>query len=285
VAHELPEAGVEIPRHISLGGTQWPGWGGFLGDQEDAFKVYNPNGHLHNLASRVAPLRQGRRLSNLDVLGDAFRRGREVQVKKTLHRDTVERALTMMESKQLEAFKTDGEPAAVRAAYGETPFGQGCLVARRLVEVGVRAIEVNLNGWDSHAKNHETHVANAAILDPAFAALTHDLHERDLLQSTVVLCIGEFGRTPNINPLGGRDHWPNGFSCVVGGGGLHGGLVLGETDPENQNAKPQDPIEVPDLYATVLHTLGIEHDKEVMTPIGRPMTFSAGKPLARLLRS
>jgi uncharacterized protein (DUF1501 family) len=283
VAHELPQAGIEIPRHVSLGATQWPGWGGFLGDEEDAFKVYNPNENLHNLASRVDRSRQGRRLSNLDVLGAAFRQGRELQVKKTLHRDTIDRALTMMQSDQLKAFQADDEPAAVRAAYGETGFGRGCLIARRLVEVGVRAIEVNLNGWDSHANNWNTHVANAAILDPAFAALTRDLHERDLLQSTVVLCIGEFGRTPTINPLGGRDHWPNGFSCVLGGGGLQCGQVIGVTDRQNQNAPPKNPIEVKDLYATVLHTLGVEYDKEVMTPIGRPMTYSAGKPIDQLV--
>src|SRR5207244_4246213 len=142
-----------------------------------------------------------------------------------------QRALRMMSSEQLKAFHVDEEPAARRAAYGDTLFGRGCLVARRLVEVGVRAIEVNLFGFDSHEGNYEAHKRNAAILDPAFAALIHDLKVRDLLASTVVLCIGEFGRTPNINKLNGRDHWPHGFSAVVGGGGLRSGVVIGETDP------------------------------------------------------
>ena len=283
VSHELPEAGVEIPRHVSLGPSQWPGRGGFLGDSYDAYKVYDPRGNLQNLRSGLEVARQDRRLSNLDVLAQAFRRGRAPQMQTTLHRETIDRALTMMQSDQLRAFQADAEPAAVRAAYGDNLFGQGCLVARRLIEVGVRAVEVTLNGWDSHAKNFESHRDNAAILDPAFASLIRDLKERDLLASTVVLCIGEFGRTPKINPLGGRDHWPTGFSCVVGGGGLRGGLVLGSTDPTGEKTAPAEPIEVQDVYATILHTLGVEYDKQVITPIGRPIALSSGHPLERLL--
>ncbi|MBM79382.1 MAG: hypothetical protein CMJ78_02155 [Planctomycetaceae bacterium] len=163
------------------------------------------------------------------------------------------------------------------------------LVVRRqlqepsFVQTGVRAVEVSLPGWDSHANNHEGHITQANILDPAFGTLIRDLEEHGLLESTVVLCIGEFGRTPKINALDGRDHWPTGFSCVVGGGGIKGGLVIGETDPTGKSKDPKDPIQVKDLYATVLHTLGIEYDKEVNTPIGRPMAYSAGKPLERLL--
>jgi uncharacterized protein (DUF1501 family) len=149
----------------------------------------------------------------------------------------------------------------------------------------VRAIELNLNGFDTHANNFSGQSANAAILDPAFAALVHDLKERDLLESTVVLCIGEFGRTPNINAVGGRDHWPTGFSCLVGGGGFHKGLVIGATDPEGKKTEPEDPIEVHDLFATILATLGVEYAKEMTTPIGRPMALCKGKPIARLLRS
>ena len=110
-----------------------------------------------------------------------------------------------------------------------------------------------------------------------------DLRQRDLLQSTVVLCIGEFGRTPQINPLEGRDHWPTGFSCVLGGGGLRGGMVIGETDPNHIRTEPKDPVQVPDLYATILKLFNIEYSKEVMTPIGRPMAYSSGKPIDRLL--
>lgn len=280
---ELPLAGVEIPRHIALGDSQWPGWGGFLGAEHDAFKVYNPGYDLHNMQSFRSKESQTRRLANLNVLEQAFQSGRQAQAKKTLHSDAIKRALQMMSSEQLRAFKIQDESQATRTAYGDTQFGRGCLVARRLVEEGVRSVEVTLNGWDSHARNLESHRSNAAILDPAFAALMHDLRQRDLLQSTVVLCIGEFGRTPQINPLEGRDHWPTGFSCVIGGGGLRSGLVIGQTDLEHAKTEPADPIQVPDLYATLLKLFGIEYNKEVITPIGRPMAYSSGKPIARLL--
>jgi len=99
----------------------------------------------------------------------------------------------------------------------------------------------------------------------------------------VVLWMGEFGRTPKINTVGGRDHWPTGFSCVVGGGGFRKGLVIGETDPEGQRAEPSDPIEISNLFATIMHTLGVEYGKEITTPIGRPMALCQGKPIERLL--
>ena len=280
---ELPLAGVEIPRHVALGDSQWPSWGGFLGAEHDAFKVYNPGYDLHNMQSFRATESQARRLENLSVLANAFQVGRQAQARNTLHSDAIQRALQMMSSEQLRAFQIQDESEAIRNAYGDSQFGRGCLVARRLVEEGVRSVEVTLNGWDSHAQNLEIHRSNATILDPAFAALMNDLRQRDLLQSTVVLCIGEFGRTPQINPLQGRDHWPTGFSCVIGGGGLRSGMVIGQTDPQNAKTEPRDPIQVPDLYATVLKLFGVEYNKEVITPIGRPMAYSSGTPIARLL--
>jgi hypothetical protein len=288
MAHEYEVAGetsLEIPRFISLVPGPWPGRGGFLGDQFDAFKVFDPRDTLHNMEARVGAQRQERRIKSLDVLENTFAQRRRIQTEATLHRDTVKRALTMMTSDQLKAFRDiDKEPQALRDAYGDSQFGRGCLVARRLLEVGVRAVEVELNGFDTHARNFSGHITQAEILDPAFATLINDLHEHDLLSSTVVLCIGEFGRTPNINPLDGRDHWPTGFSAVVGGGGFRSGLVIGATDPEGKKTEPEDPIEVADLFATILHTVGIEHSRELQTPIGRPMKLSAGKVLDRLLR-
>jgi len=283
VEHELPQNGVEIPRHVTLGSTEWPMWGGYLGAEHDAFKVYDPGRELYNMQHYRPDDSQRRRIENLSVLEQTFQQGRKIQTKKTLHQDAINRALKMMSSEQLRAFKINDESEALRNAYGDTSFGRGCLVARRLVEEGVRAVEVSLGGWDSHALNMKNQSANAKVLDPAFATLIKDLRDRDLLQSTVVLWIGEFGRTPTINPADGRDHWPTGFSCVVGGGGLKSGLVLGATDPENIKKDPSDPVEVPDLYATILQTLGIDYGKEMITPIGRPMTFSSGKPISQLL--
>jgi len=283
--HELSDDRVEIPQSISLGNPPFPPRGGFLGDKLDAYRVFNPGQNGQNLRPNVSNDRQQRRLKNLEVVSQSFRRGRGVQVDQTLHQHTVDAALRMMTSEQLKAFQVEDEPAAVRDAYGRLPFGTGCLVARRLLEVGVRSIEVCLNGFDSHAKNMEAHVNRAQELDPALATLFKDLAERDLLQSTVVLVIGEFGRTPKINPLLGRDHWPTGFSCLLGGGGLRSGALLGATDHTGEKVMPESPVEVADLYATVLQTLGIEYAKEVITPIGRPMKYCSGSPIETLLAS
>ena len=283
VAHELPDSRIEIPQFISILNSQWRSRGGFLGDDYDPFKVLDPRQNLQNMKAKVETPRQSRRLKDLDVVESAFRNRRRIQSDATLHKQTVERALTMMTSQQLKAFQAEDEPKEVRAAYGNTPFGVGCLIARRLVEVGVRSVEVNLDGFDTHANNFEGQQTQAKIFDPAFAALIHDLKQRDLFDSTVVLWMGEFGRTPTINAVAGRDHWPTGFSCVVGGGGFRSGLVVGETDPEGKKSEPVAPIEIHDLYATILKTLRVEYAKEMTTPIGRPMALCKGKPIDRLL--
>ena len=188
-----------------------------------------------------------------------------------------------MSSEQLRAFDVGREPAAVRAEYGDTPFGRGCLAARRLIEVGVRCVEVTLDGWDSHVNNHEVHRKLVGVLDPAFAALIHDLKLRGLLDRTVVLCGGEFGRTPKVNLAGGRDHWPNGFSVALAGGGLRGGFALGATDPEGKKA-PDRPTAIEDVHATVLAALGLDPATENVAPAtGRPIKLSAGTPIRELL--
>ncbi len=289
LAEELPADALEIPRHVSLAsgdGFELPR-GGYLGDAFDAFRIYDPGRNISNMQMHVSDDRQQRRLSNLEVLSRTFRRGREQQVDDTLHQHVIERALDMMSSEQLRAFEIDEEPAAVVERYGDSRFGRGCLVARRLVQQGVRAVQVVLQGFDTHANNYAGHVTQCRQLDPAFAALVQDLVDHDLYDSTIVLCIGEFGRTPWINPLGGRDHWPHGFSAVVGGGGLRQGLVIGATNPEVGNEDrvkgPSDPIEVPDLYATILQQMGVDFAREIMTPIGRPLALCQGTVLERLL--
>ena len=128
-------------------------------------------------------------------------------------------------------------------------------------------------------------------LDPALAALIRLLKERDLFDKTIILCGGEFGRTPNINPAGGRDHWPHGFSVLLAGGGIRGGVVIGETDPEGEKLEhpeefemaPGKGIQIAHIHATVLHALGIKYRKELMTPVGRPMAISKGSPIPALL--
>jgi len=281
--HELPVGGVDIPRHVSILPGQWAARGGFLGDQYDAFRMDDPAGPVPDTQSFLPSSRDEQRLKHLDVVEGAFARGRERQADGTMHRSTVAGARKMMSSDQLKAFDVSKEPAAVRKAYGDTPFGRGCLAARRLIEVGVRCVEVTLSGWDTHANNHTQHKNQLEILDPAFAALLRDLREHKLLDKTVVLCAGEFGRTPTINPAGGRDHWPVGFSVALAGGGIRGGTVVGATDPEAK-AEPTDKVLVPHLHATVLSAVGIDPGKINQTPIGRTVKFSEGQPVAALLK-
>jgi len=195
----------------------------------------------------------------------------------------------MMTSEQLKAFNVKDAPQSLQEEFGDTPFGRSCLAALQLVEVGVRCIEITLDGWDTHANNYNFCMNNKKILDPAFAALLKHLGERKLLDKTLVLCGGEFGRTPQINPAEGRDHWPHGFSLAIAGGGIAGGRVIGETAPEpklDEKDRLKDvarPVEVEDIHATVLSALGIDYAQELETPIGRPMALSKGKVIQELI--
>jgi len=281
--HELPVGSTDIPRHVSILANQWPGRGGFLGGEFDAFQIDDPQGKLPDVSAQVAAARDQRRVLDLDVLDHAFRLRRSARVDATLHRETVAAARTMMTSDQLKAFDVSQEPADLRAEYGDSPFGRGCLAARRLIEVGVRCVEVTLNGWDSHVNNHEVHRNLVKQLDPAFAALIRDLRARNLLDRTVVLCCGEFGRSPQINPFGGRDHWPSGFSLALAGGGLQTGVAIGETDPEAVK-DPAQPTTVQDVHATILTALGLNPLKENVAPLtGRPMKLSEGRAIRSLI--
>jgi hypothetical protein len=283
VCHELPSLGTEIPRHVSILPGQWPGRGGYLGEQFDAFKSDDPANPVPDTKSHQAAERDARRMRDLDVVERAFLRGRKSRAEATLHRETVAAARKMMSSEQLKAFDVSSEPLALRREYGDTPFGRACLAARRLTEVGVRCVEVTLDGWDTHAKNHELCAGRNAILDPALAALVRDLRARGQLDRTLVVVAGEFGRTPELNPVGGRDHWPNGFSVALAGGGIRAGTVIGATDPEGKK-DPKDPVTVGDLHATVLTAVGIDPAKLNQTPIGRTVRFAEGKPVEALLR-
>lgn len=282
-AHELPAKGLAIPAYVALGADTFPARGGYLGGRFDPYRVVVPGLAGQNLVPAVTGPRQARRLAAVRTLDARFAAGRGVPVGDTLHDHTFEAALELMASEQLAAFAIAAEPDAVRAAYGDTPFGRGCLVARRLVETGVRSVDVTLQGFDTHAANFTGHAAQATILDAALAALIDDLADRELLASTVVLVAGEFGRTPRINPLDGRDHWPHGFSCLLAGGRIAAGQVVGATDPEGLARQPADPVTVADLSATVLAALGIDWRRELLTPIGRPLGLSEGRPVRGLV--
>ena len=149
------------------------------------------------------------------------------------------------------------------------------------MEAGVRFVEVALGDWDSHQNNENTHRSLMGVLDPAYAALIGDLADRRLLDETVVICMGEFGRTPQINGAGGRDHWTRNWSVALSGGGIAGGRVIGETDGmEIQNR----PVSVQDLFATLYRTFGINHAKVRQTRGGRPLRLvDDGSPVTELL--
>ena len=273
---------IGIPRHVSILTGPWPSRGGFLGAEYDAFKTGDPARKVPDVTPRVTGDRQRRRLEDLDVVERAFARGTSGAAERTRHRQTLAAARKMMAAEQLAAFDVLQEPSSVRDEYGDTPFGRGCLAARRLVAVGVRCVEVTLSGWDTHLNNHAGHQELLKPLDPALAALVRDLRRHGLLERTVVMCGGEFGRTPRINPANGRDHWPHGFTMALAGGGLRGGQVIGATDPQGSKNVEQ-PRRVADVHATVLTALGINPAEQLYTRQGRPVKLSDGKPIGSLL--
>jgi hypothetical protein len=279
--HQLPRGSTDIPRHVSILPNQWPGRGGMLGDQYDAFRVGDPTGSVPDISPRTSAPRYEQRLKDLSAFEQGFARGRGQSVKATLHQQRVADAGAMMTSEQLKAFDVSHEPLDLRKAYGETPFGRGCLAARRLIEVGVRCVEVTLDGWDTHANNHEGCRKLKEQLDPAFAALVGDLKQRDLWDRTLILCAGEFGRTPAINRLEGRDHWPHGFSAALAGGKIRGGQAIGATDPAG-GKQLESPHRVADVHATLLTALGIDPLTENTSAIGRPIKLSDGTPIKEL---
>ena len=175
----------------------------------------------------------------------------------------------------MDAFKVDREPESVRERYG-TGFGEGCLLARRLVEAGVPFVEVDLGGWDMHRGVH-TELADTKlpVLDKAMSALVEDLEQRGLLQDTVIIWMGEFGRTPRINGDAGRDHWARSWSAVLGGGGIQGGLAVGATSPEGTEVITE-PYSSEDLMATVCKALGIPLETTFQSRNGRPMKIANG---------
>lgn len=287
----IDEGKVDIPRHVSIIPGQFPAKGGYLGDRYDAFKINDPQYPVPDVTSNVDQKRQRERLTDLDLVDREFLKNRikEKSGGRTLGDHNLQEALKMMSSDQLAAFDVSKAPKSTRDQFGDTAFGRGCLAALQLIENGVRCVEITLGGWDTHANNHELQAGRINILDPAFAALIRELKARDLLDTTMVVCGGEFGRTPFVNPLGGRDHWPHGFSMALAGGGIQGGRVVGETSSvpkvgeKNPKKLLKDPSAVEDIHATIFKAFGIDHEVELDTPIGRPMVISEGKPITRLL--
>src|SRR3954462_12327918 len=187
-----------------------------------------------------------------------------------------QKAYAMISSKSArEAFNLSAESDATRAAYGKTQAGGRMLLARRLVEAGVRFVSTTYGGWDHHANIAPAFKNQMPDFDTAFAALINDLEQRKLLESTLVMVSSEFGRTPKINKDAGRDHWPRVFSVVLAGGGVKKGFVFGASNATASEPE-RDPIGAEDLATTVYHQLGIVADKELMAPGGRPIEIVDG---------
>jgi uncharacterized protein (DUF1501 family) len=196
--------------------------------------------------------------------------------------DMYDDAVKMMKSEELMAFDLDAEPDALREKYGRDRFGQGCLLARRLVEHGVRYVEVSFGNWDTHNANFTRVPELCNELDSAMGALLADLEARGMLNETLVVLATEFGRTPDINSNDGRDHHPAGFSCALAGGGIRGGQVYGATD-ERGNKVVEGATGIPDLNATIGYALGLPLDAVLYSPTKRPFTIAdKGKPLTHL---
>jgi hypothetical protein len=189
------------------------------------------------------------------------------------HRTTYQRAVTLMNDQGTRAFDISNEPQASRAGYGTTRFSESCLLARRLVEIGVNFVEVTLGGWETHQNNFERVRQLSGQVDPAMSQLINDLRDRGLLDTTLVIWMGEFGRTPRINNRGaqpGRDHYPRAWSLAMFGGGIRAGQVIGRTD-EQAATVAERPVSAIDFMATVCRILGIDYERQNHTPNGRPV--------------
>jgi hypothetical protein len=235
------------------------------------FVVANPMQMPNNveLPAGVTNRRFNRRLGLLGDLEQEFAEaGGGPRVED--HRALYSSASQMVLSPRLRAFDVSQERDAVRDRYGRTPFGQGCLLARRLVEAGVTFVEVDSPGWDTHDDNFNRVKSLSDTVDPAFGALIADLKERGMLERTLVIWMGEFGRTPRINPRTGRDHYPRAFSAAVAGAGIRGGQVVGATSAEGTDIKAR-PVTVGDLFCSFYQALKINPRKENMSGIGRPI--------------
>lgn len=203
-----------------------------------------------------------------------------------------ERAVRMMNSEAAKAFDLSEEKDEVRDAYGQGRFGQGCLMARRLIERGVPFIEVSLRGstggalgWDTHTQNFSRVKSLSEELDSGWATLMSDLKERGLLESTTIIWLGEFGRTPTLTAGrtgGGRDHYPRAWTSVIAGGGVKGGQAFGSTD-EGGVEVTDGKVDVPDLMSTLCHALGVDPESQNMSELGRPIRIAEGKPIKEIL--
>jgi hypothetical protein len=293
---------ISLPAYVTVGGGRMAEGPGFLGMNYAPFTVQNPGSMPQNIgiptnlggsdAERELRIRRRQRL--FYTLEDNFMYGQVPHVPpgdraqfadaSKAHNDIYKKGFSLVASKDGKVFEFKGESATTMTAYGTSQFGRSCLLARRLVEAGVSAVEVSLGGWDTHGQNFMAlRTRQLPPLDQGMGALVKDLVDRGMWQNTVVLWMGEFGRTPRINQNAGRDHWARCWSIVVGGGAIRGGQAYGATDVDGVNVA-RDPVRIQDVFATVYRALGIDPATQVRDPIGRPFGIANlnGRPIAQL---
>ena len=272
-----------LPASIYVGGDSGHPAAGFLPAKDVPLFVNNPNNGLKNLEFQkgLTPEKHLERMKLAFSLDNEFhQKFRTSGV--SAYREMYEGAYRMMKSADLVAFDLSQEPAEIRAAYGKDIFGQGCLLARRLVEHGVRFVEVGCPGWDTHVDNFNKIADPCRALDEGLSALLGDLQSRGLLRDTLVVVASEFGRTPAISNTQGRGHHPAAFSSVLFGGGVRAGSVHGSTDPTGAQVTSQR-VTIPDFNATIAHALGLPLQQITLSPSGRPFTVAhKGKPVTGL---
>jgi hypothetical protein len=284
VSHELTPKDLALPGFVSIGR---PADGpGFLGMNYAPFTVQNPGLPPTNIRppAGIDELRVHRRQQLFYAVEESFdKRGEAAKS----HKDIYAKAFSLVADKNgKKVFDLSSEPPALRAEYGERgSFGKACLLARKLVESGVTCVEVDLGGWDNHQKIFPTLQSNLLPeLDKGMGTLVKDLVDRGMWKNTVLVWLGEFGRTPRINQNAGRDHWARCWSVVVGGGAIQGGQAYGSTSKDGMEVV-DNACSVGDLFATLYKGLGIDPSLQIHDAIGRPHRISgeSGKPLAGLV--
>lgn len=283
-ALEIGDFAADLPPFVQIGGT--PASPGHLPAECAPFYIGDGREEVANLeccdAPRDAAATERRERLRAAIDAEFRERGgaRTVDLFETRRRS----ARRLMDSPLKATFDLSQESKAVQRRYGQRSFGAAMLMARRLIEAGVAAVEVELPGWDTHGDNFPRQKQLCGSLDPALCALIEDLIERGLWESTVVVCLGEFSRTPTINGNGGRDHWPNNFCALLGGGGIRPGVVVGRTDERGESIVER-PVQVADLFATFATLLGFDRDKEFNPTTRRPTKLidPDGAPIAELL--
>jgi hypothetical protein len=279
VSHEVGREGFDLPNYVQINGNNGES-GGYLGVEHNPLVVQDPRQPIANLSAPpgVADDRVDARLRFLKRLDAKFgeARGEEVPEARQI---MYGKSRKLMTSPLTKAFDLSTEKKEVRERYGNDNFGQGCLMAARLAEAGVPVSEVRLGGWDTHQENWTRVPALLSQVDRGMSNLIDDLKARGLFESTLVVWMGEFGRTPKPNSRGGRDHYPRAWSMVMAGGGVLGGQVVGGTDA-GANEVVERPVTVPDLFASWAHAFGLD-SRKVFYAGDRPITLvdKAGKPV------